>query len=550
MEVLSRKTLKSLLPSTIIILVLTAFTLCSSSASTPVLSILSLTAAANKKSYYIRERVIISGEVHQNGQPLTDCLISIEARNPRNDPLLYRTIPIGNSSQIWAIEIKNVFLKDLYGNLTDTTTINSLVQLYATVQNILLNEVDIVITATVLDGNSIPIFAGWHKTSMSPGLTQTFSWSVYIPEWAYSGKAQAFINVYTDFPKNHGTPHTPETQYVFYITRNPELKYPYSQLPETYSSQPGEYETNFRVSPDSYTLPGSYSIYVTAMLSPLYKTYNSTSYNLDSYSCPPQASFTYSPLQIYANMTVEFDGSSSSAEGYNDTIICYEWNINDPNDPQHIVNMGNFTNPPDATAMHAFEYPGTFTVELNVTDNEGLWSTTSKPVIVLPEYGPTANFTWTPPTPNVNDTVTFDASSSTTGWSAQIVDYAQITTYKWNFSDGIVVTVYTSMISHMFIDPGNFTVELTITDSVGRTDSISKTVEVQNKTRKIYDIAEPYGKIDMRDVSKVARAFGSEPGDDNWDPEADITGPTSGVPDGKVDMRDVSLVARHFGEEY
>lgn len=550
MEVLRKKAIKLLLLSTIIVLVLTAFTLYSSSASTPTLSVLSVTVGANKKSYYIREPVIIGGEVLQDGQPLTDCLISIEARNPRDDSLLYRTIPIGNPSQIWATEIKNVFLKDFYGNLTDTTTINSLVQLYATVQNTLLNTIDIVITATVLDGNSIPIFAGWHKTSMSAGMTQTFSWSIYIPEWAYSGKAQAFINVYNDFPKNGGTPHTLETQHVFYITRNPELKYPYSKLPETYSSQPGEYETSFKVSPDRYTLPGSYSIYATVTSSPVFKAYNSTSYNLDSYSCPPQAAFTYSPLEILANMTVTFDGSSSSAEGYNDTIICYEWNINDPYDPQHIVNMGNFTNPPDPTAEHAFAYPGTFTVELNVTDNEGLWSTTSKPITILPEYGPTANFIWTPPSPNVNETVTFDASSSEPGWSAQIADYAQITAYKWNFSDGIVVTVNTSMIAHMFIDPGNFTAKLTITDSVGRTDSISKIVEVQNQTRKIYDIAEPYGKIDMRDVAKVARAFGSKPGDDNWDPEADITGPTSGVPDGKVDMRDVSLVARHFGEEY
>lgn len=550
MEVLRRKTLKSLLPSAIIVLVLTAFTFYSSSASAPPLSVLSLTVNANKISYYIREPVIIGGEVLQGDQPLTDCLISIEARDPRDDSVLCRTIPIGNPTQTWPIETQNVFLKDSYGNLTDTATVNSLVQLYATVHNTLANTIDAVITATVLDGNSIPIFAGWHIASMSPGVTWTFSWSICIPEWAYSGKAQAFINVYDDFPKNGGTPHTLETQHVFYITRNPELKYPYSRLPETYSTQPGEYETSFKVPPDRYTLPGSYSIYATVMLSPIFKAHGSTSYNLDSYSCPPQAAFTYSPLEILANMTVTFDGSSSSAEGYNDTIICYEWNINDPNDPQHIVNMGNFTNPPDPTAEHAFAYPGTFTVELNVTDNEGLWSTTSKPVTVLPEYGPTANFTWTPPTPNVNDTVTFDASSSELGWSAQIVDYAPITTYKWNFSDGIIITVDVSVIDHIFTDPGNFTVKLTITDSVGRTDSISKIVEVQNQTRKIYDIAEPYGKIDMRDVAKAARAFGTEPGDDDWDPEADITGPTPGVPDGKVDMRDISLVARHFGEVY
>jgi hypothetical protein len=58
----------------------------------------------------------------------------------------------------------------------------------------------------------------------------------------------------------------------------------------------------------------------------------------------------------------------------------------------------------------------------------------------------------------------------------------------------------------------------------------------------------PDGKVDVRDVSRVAKAFGSYPGSPTWNPVADITGPTYLVPDGKVDVRDVSLVARHFGE--
>lgn len=54
--------------------------------------------------------------------------------------------------------------------------------------------------------------------------------------------------------------------------------------------------------------------------------------------------------------------------------------------------------------------------------------------------------------------------------------------------------------------------------------------------------------VDMKDVGKSARAFGTVPGDALWNPHADITGPEPLVPDGKVDMRDVSTIARHFGE--
>jgi len=65
-------------------------------------------------------------------------------------------------------------------------------------------------------------------------------------------------------------------------------------------------------------------------------------------------------------------------------------------------------------------------------------------------------------------------------------------------------------------------------------------------TGRVYGV--PDGKVDVKDVSMVARAFGSEPGQSNWNPIADITGPEYLVPDGKVDARDVSLVARKFGK--
>jgi parallel beta-helix repeat protein len=56
-------------------------------------------------------------------------------------------------------------------------------------------------------------------------------------------------------------------------------------------------------------------------------------------------------------------------------------------------------------------------------------------------------------------------------------------------------------------------------------------------------------KVDFRDIGPSARAFGTAPGDTWWNPHADITGP-DGIPDGKVDMRDISLIAKHFGERY
>ena len=62
------------------------------------------------------------------------------------------------------------------------------------------------------------------------------------------------------------------------------------------------------------------------------------------------------------------------------------------------------------------------------------------------------------------------------------------------------------------------------------------------------DIQPAFGKVDMRDIGYIARRFGTNSSSPLWDPAADITGPTPGVPDGKIDMRDIGLVARNFGK--
>jgi PKD repeat protein len=239
-------------------------------------------------------------------------------------------------------------------------------------------------------------------------------------------------------------------------------------------------------------------------------------------------------------MAVTFDASSSSAEGFNSAIISYEWKIDDPYNMTHITISSPITS-------HAFQYGGTYVVTLNVTDDQGLWSTTAKPVIVSAEFGPTANFTWDPTIPSINLTVQFDASVSTPGWSAQISDFSPIVSYTWNFGDGTPVTpIPDPTMGHNFTKAGNYPVQLTVMDSVGRTNTTQVTVEVMNLQYPIWDINQD-GKCNILDVSAVAKLFGQ-----NVPPApayADIAGP-HGVPDGKVNILDVSLVSKHFGETY
>jgi PKD repeat protein len=251
---------------------------------------------------------------------------------------------------------------------------------------------------------------------------------------------------------------------------------------------------------------------------------------------PPSASFAFWPARPYLNMTVNFDASSSSPGGFNGMITRYEWDFGDGT--PRLVNSGS---PADPTATHAFKQATTFIVTLNVTDDESLWSTTSKPITVLPEFGPTANFTWTPNPLGSNQTGTFDASGSTLGWSASSQRFSPIQSCTWNFGDGtgnIVANILA--MTHTFTQPGNYTVQLTVTDADGRSAQTSTIVQVA--AAKTYDVNGD-GKINLVDVYAVALAFGSMPGYPNWNPACDFNH------DGVVNLKDYYPVCLHFGED-
>jgi len=55
-------------------------------------------------------------------------------------------------------------------------------------------------------------------------------------------------------------------------------------------------------------------------------------------------------------------------------------------------------------------------------------------------------------------------------------------------------------------------------------------------------------KVDMIDIVIVILAYGSYPTHPKWNPLADISGSTPGVPDGKVDMLDIVFLILRFGK--
>jgi len=84
---------------------------------------------------------------------------------------------------------------------------------------------------------------------------------------------------------------------------------------------------------------------------------------------------------------------------------------------------------------------------------------------------PGASFVFSPPSPIVDEMVTFDASASTPNGGS-------ITSYFWDFDDFNTTSTSNPVITHAYASQGTFNVTLTVTDSEGLTDSTWKLVQV------------------------------------------------------------------------
>jgi PKD repeat protein len=495
---------------------------------------LTVTTKTDKQVYLLRQKIIIEGNITLDDNPGTDLVVTVQINNPLGYPEAFRTLQIGTPTQVWPINITGLILKDTGNNPLNTVRIGTTVVAGICLQNLQLTSRLVYGTITVFDANTVPIAVHYFEQTMDPSGTATSSFSFEIPEWACSGEALLVGNVYSKEPTAGGLALSLEKTEYYCISRTEQGLMDYPSLPPPPpQTTPGAYKTNITLQPDPKA--GTYNVHVLGQASPITVSSATTTFSVEnSAGYPPQASFAYWPAKPYLNMTVNFDASSSTPEGFNDKITSYKWDFGDGTPKQ------TKTTP---TITHNYLQAKTFIVTLNVTDNEGLWSTTSKPITIYPEFGPTANFTWTPTKPYINQITTFNASKSTTGWCARTQRFSPIQNYKWNFGDGTGnITVTDPIIYHSYGTLGNRTVTLTVTDADGRSNQVSAIIEVLNVTLKMYDVDGNH-KIDLADVLAVAIAYGSYPGHPKWNPACDFNH------DDKVDLDDYLGVALNYGHD-
>lgn len=169
-----------------------------------------------------------------------------------------------------------------------------------------------------------------------------------------------------------------------------------------------------------------------------------------------RAAFTATPNAPQDNQTVLFDASTSTG-----SIVEYRWTFGDGG-----TGSGRVT-------QHAFALPGTYVVTLTIVDPFGRSTSTAQSITVTPSANPTAAFNFSPTNPRVGQQMTFNASASRAPAGGRIVSY------MWEWGDGTDrVTTADPLVAHTFGRAATYTVTLVVTDNLGRTATVSLTIQV------------------------------------------------------------------------
>ena len=191
--------------------------------------------------------------------------------------------------------------------------------------------------------------------------------------------------------------------------------------------------TNTNPATHSYTKSGSFTVTVTATDT---NGVNATSNQTIKVASALAVSFTESPASPQVNLAETFIATITGGVGN----LGYTWTFGDG---------GTSTVDP---ATYTYTTAGTYQVSVTAIDSDGVKTTSSRTITVTATL--IASFTYSPPSSNVGQTVSFSASAS---------GGEQPYSYSWSFGDGSTGTESTA--THIYSSTGTFTVVLTVNDS-------------------------------------------------------------------------------------
>ncbi len=163
------------------------------------------------------------------------------------------------------------------------------------------------------------------------------------------------------------------------------------------------------------------------------------------------AQFTASSTEFCKGSGTTFTATAAQSQSQ---ILFYDWSFGDgATDTGRVVN-------------HIYTTAGIFDVTLIITDVNGCTDTLRR-IAYITVIGPVANFTHIAPPSCGNFPITFLDATITNG------SYP-VTNWNWDYGDNTIVNGAVAPFTHLYTTPGIFSVTMTITDSFGCMDTITK----------------------------------------------------------------------------
>jgi PKD repeat protein len=189
---------------------------------------------------------------------------------------------------------------------------------------------------------------------------------------------------------------------------------------------------------------------------------------------PPVASFSVDNNNLPVIFTSTFTDQSTDTDG---KIVSWLWEL--PNNQQILFDTTNY----QKTVSYTFTKSGVYTVKLTVTDDEGSSNTTTSDINAI-NQNPSAFLSVLPNPVLSRSNVLFDASRSND------ID-GNITSYSWDFGNGVRKSFGSNTENYIYNLPGTYTASVTVIDNLGAQNSAFVDIVVQNRSpfaRITYDL--------------------------------------------------------------
>jgi len=244
---------------------------------------------------------------------------------------------------------------------------------------------------------------------------------------------------------------------------------------------------NFGSNPNithTYALAGTYSVVLKITAS---DSCTNTETQLIDIHPNPVAGFVHSTPTCLGTQVNFTDISQLNGAG---SIVQWQWNFGDP--ASGIANQSTSTNP-----GHLFTAAGTYGVQLVVSSGNGCTDTIVDSVHVKP-------------LPPVDFSTTHNCQNNGVNFNpnALVMNFATIGSWFWEFGDGVTSVLQSP--THTYTVAGNYNVNLTIVDTAGCSNTITKLITIVPEPTANFSYSQPACKqsaVEFTNLSSAAVGY-------------------------------------------